>query len=233
MWLERAQMEAELKASTADLAASRSRLVDTADAERQRIERDLHDSIQQDLVALRIKMEMVGEALGGQPSPAELMISSVARQLDDVLESLRSVARGIYPSLLRERGVAEALKSVARRSPLPVSVDARGVGRYREDLEVAVYFCCLEALQNAVKHAGRDATVEIRLREEARTLDFQVRDTGVGFDATEMGDRHGLLNMRDRAEAVGGGLAVSSRPGRGTTVRGRLPLGAAGQRTTD
>jgi signal transduction histidine kinase len=224
MRLERAQMEADLRASTADLAASRSRLVETADAERQRIERDLHDSIQQDLVALRIKMEMVGEAFQESPSSAEMMIGTVARQLDDVLEALRSVARGIYPSLLRERGIAEALKSVARRSPLAITVDARGVGRYREELEVAVYFCCLEALQNAIKHAGRAATVEIRLRERAEALEFQVRDDGAGFDPDEVCDRHGLLNMRDRADAVGGALEVTSREGRGTIVRGHAPL---------
>jgi signal transduction histidine kinase len=222
--LERAQMEADLRASTADLAASRSRLVETADAERQRIERDIHDSIQQDLVALRIKMEMLGEAFQENPGSAEMMIGSVARQLDDVLEAVRSVARGIYPSLLRERGIAEALKSVARRSPLPITVDARGVGRYREELEVAVYFCCVEALQNAIKHAGREATVEIRLREQASALEFQVRDDGAGFDPHDLQARHGLLNMHDRADAVGGALDVSSHKGRGTVVRGHVPL---------
>jgi signal transduction histidine kinase len=227
MRLERAQLEVDLKASTADLAASRIRLVESADAERQRIERDLHDSVQQDLVAVRIKLDMVAEAFREEPSRGEIMLASVGRQMDDVLEALRSLARGIYPSLLSERGLAEALKSVARRSPLPVAVDARGVGRYPEDVEVAVYFCCLEALQNAVKYAGHFATVTIQVRDETGALEFQVRDNGGGFDLDEVADRHGLLNMRDRIEAVGGTLMLSSQKRRGTVVRGRVPLSAS------
>lgn len=222
--LTAAQLEADLKSSTADLAASRTRLVETADAERQRIERDLHDGVQQDLVGLRIKLDAVAEAIKGEPERSEQMIASLGRQMDDVLEELRSLARGIYPSILNQRGVGEALKSAARRSPLPVSVDARGVCRYREDVEVAVYFCCLEALQNFVKHAGLDAHAAIRVREQARRLRFEVRDSGAGFDSDEIHDRHGLLNMRDRIEAVGGTLTVSSRTGQGTVVRGSVPI---------
>ena len=172
--------------------------METADAERQRIERDLHDSIQQDLVGLRLKLDMVAEAVGEDPQSAQLMLGSLGNQMDDVLEALRSMARGVYPSLLRERGLADALRSAARRAPLPVIVDARALGRYPEDLETAVYFCCLEALQNAIKHAGHEATVDIRLREDSGALAFQVRDTGQGFDPGHANGRHGLLNMQDR-----------------------------------
>jgi signal transduction histidine kinase len=107
---------------------------------------------------------------------------------------------------------------------MPVSIDARGVGRHREDVEVAVYFCCLEALQNFVKHAGRDATARVRLREDTVELCFEVRDTGIGFDQSAARDEHGLINMRDRIEAVGGQLTIISRPGEGTLVRGTVPI---------
>jgi signal transduction histidine kinase len=224
--LDRARLAADLEASTADLEASRTRLVETAYAERQRIERDLHDSIQQDLVGLRIKLDMAAEVVFKDPDRGERMLVSVGRQMDDVLDALRSLARGIYPSLLEQRGLAEALKSAARRTPLPVSVDARGLGRYPTEIEVAVYFCCLEALQNLVKHAGRSAVGSIRIREESDRLIFQIKDSGAGFDPAEIGDGRGLVNMRDRMETVGGTLTVSSHPGSGTTVRGTAPLGA-------
>jgi signal transduction histidine kinase len=226
MRLEQARLEADLRASTADLAASRTRLVETAYAERHRIERDLHDSIQQDLVGLRIKLDMAAEAVKEEPVRGRRMILSVGRQMDDVLEALRSLAHGIYPSLLDERGLGEALKSAARRCPLPVSVDARGVGRFSEDVEVAVYFCCLEALQNFVKHSGPGAVATIRLRAEPDRIRFQVTDTGIGFDMEELRDGKGLVNMRDRIEAVGGTLSVTSRKGLGTSVRGSVPVGS-------
>ena len=154
------------------------------------------------------------------------MVLSVGRQLDEVLEALRALARGIYPSLLSERGIVEALKSAGRRVPIAVSVDGRGVERYREELEVAVYFCCLEALQNAIKHAGRDAAVNMRLRDQGEQLAFEVSDNGAGFDVDAVADRHGILNMRDRVEAVGGTLNVISELGAGTRVRGIVPLKA-------
>jgi signal transduction histidine kinase len=224
--LERTQLEADLKASTRELAASRVRLVESADAERQRIERDLHDSVQQDLIALRLKLDMAAEATREEPLRGERMFQAVGRQLDELLETLRALARGIYPSLLSERGVVEALKSAGRRAPIAVSVDGRGVGRYREELEVAVYFCCLEALQNAIKHAGRDAVVSIRMRDRNSRLVFDVSDDGVGFDPRAVADRHGIVNMHDRTEAVGGTLAVISEEGSGTRVRGSIPLQA-------
>jgi signal transduction histidine kinase len=224
MRLERARLEADLQASTADLAASRMRLVETAYAERQRIERDLHDSVQQDLVGLRLKLDLAAEALKEEPARGERMIASVGREMDDVLDALRSLARGIYPSVLDQHGLGEALKSAARRSPLPVSVDARGLGRFSDDVEIAVYFCCLEALQNAVKHAGRGAAVTIRFARDPGRLRFAVSDTGGGFDRGEIPLQHGLVNMRDRIEAVGGTLTVSSGKGRGTSVRGTVPI---------
>jgi signal transduction histidine kinase len=222
MRLERAQLIADLKASAADVTASRSRLVETAYAERQRFERDLHDGVQQDLVALRIKLDLAGEALHEDPVRGEQMLTALGRHMDDVLETLRALARGIYPALLDRQGLVPALESAARRSPLPVIVDAH-ISRYPADTEAAVYFACLEALQNAMKHAGPDVTVRIRLWEANDRLHFEVRDRGAGFDADAVGDGHGLLNMRDRVDAVGGTATIRSQPGVGTVVSGRVP----------
>lgn len=241
MRLERFKLEAELrasavelaasrtrlKASTAELAASRTRLVETAYSERRRIERDLHDSVQQDLVGLRIKLDMVAEAVKEDPSDGARMIASMGLQMDHVLEALRSLARGIYPAVLAERGLDEALKSAARRCPEPVTVDARRIGRYQQDVEVAVYFCCLEALQNVAKHAGPNARASIRLRQERNELTVEVRDTGNGFRPEQAVDNHGLRNMRDRIEAVGGTLSIHTltidAKGHGTLIRAVVP----------
>ena len=223
MRLERAQLVADLKASAADVAASRSRLVETAYLERQRFERDLHDGVQQDLVALRIKLDLAGEALNEDPLRGQQMLSALGNHMDDVLETLRALARGIYPALLDREGLATALESAARRSPLPVSVAARGISRYPSDIEAAVYFACLEALQNSMKHAGHDAVVWIRLWESGGRLHFEVRDVGAGFDADQVGDCNGLVNMRDRIDAVGGTAKIRSRPGVGTVVSGSVP----------
>jgi signal transduction histidine kinase len=222
--LEKTRAEAELKASTADLASSRIRLMEMAHAERRRLERDLHDGVQQHLVGLRIKLDMAAETIKEDPERGERALASVGRQMDDVLQELRLLARGIYPSLLHECGLREALSSAARSSPLAVSVRAPGIGRFAEELEVAVYFCCLEAIQNVVKHAGPDATAMVTLSRDGPYLRFEVHDTGVGFDPDGHGTGSGLMNMRDRIEAVGGVVEVTARRGRGASVRGRVPV---------
>jgi signal transduction histidine kinase len=172
---------------------------------------------------MRIKLEMAVDAIKDDPAQGERVLASVGRQMDDILDEVRSLARGIYPSLLTERGVAEALRAAARSSPVPAEVRGR-VGRYAEDVEVAVYFCCLEALQNVAKHAGPDVAATVVLREDDGHLNFQVRDSGVGFNPKNSERGSGLDNMRDRIEAVGGELAVTSRRGRGTSVRGSVPI---------
>ncbi len=222
--LEKTQAEAELKASTADLASSRVRLMEMAHTERRRLERDLHDGVQQHLVGLRIKLDMAAETIREDLERGERALASVGRQMDDVLQELRSLARGIYPSLLHECGLREALSSAARSSPLAVSVRAPGIVRYPEEVEIAVYFCCLEAIQNVVKHAGPDATAMVTLSEDGSWLCFEVHDTGVGLDPENDGHGSGLVNMRDRIEAVGGVVEVTGRRGRGTSVRGRVPV---------
>ena len=224
MLRERSQLKADLRAYAAGLAASRTRLLTKAYAERQSIERDLHDGVQQDLVALRIKLELAEETLEEDPVRGRQMLNAMGHHMDEALETLRTLARGIYPALLDRQGLDDALRSVARRSPMPISVDAGQIGRYRRDVEAAVYFCCLEAIQNATKHAGRSATISVRLAQEDGHLRFDVRDSGVGFDAAQAGGQHGVTNMRDRIEAIGGTLAIDSWPDDGTVVSGRVPV---------
>jgi len=222
--LEKTRAEADLKASTADLASSRTRLMEMAHAERRRLERDLHDGVQQHLVGLRIKLDMAAETIREDLERGERALASVGRQMDDVLQELRLLARGIYPSLLHDRGLREALTAAARSSPLAVSVRAPGIGRYAEEIEIAVYFCCLEAIQNVVKHAGPEATVLVTLSRDGPYLAFEVHDTGVGLDPEHDEPGSGLVNMRDRIEAVGGVVEITGRRGRGTSVRGRVPV---------
>ncbi len=221
--LERPRLEADLLATTSDLAASRVRLMDSAAAERRRLERDLHDGVQQQLVGVRLRLEVAAGAVKEDPARAELLLGAIGKQMDDVLGEVRSFARGIYPPLLSQRGLIDALHAAARTSPVPVAFHARGVGRYAQDLEVAVYFCCLEALQNIAKHAGPEARARLIIRQQGQRVDFEVRDHGVGFGPGASDAGSGLINMRDRIEAVGGTLEVSSRVGRGAVVRGSVP----------
>ncbi|HME02482.1 MAG TPA: histidine kinase [Solirubrobacteraceae bacterium] len=219
------QLAGELKASLAELAASRRRLVEAADAERQRIEQSLHDGAQQHLVGLRLRLELAIEAVReGSPRGVE-MLAEIGAQMDAALEEVHNLARGIYPPLLAEHGIGEALRSVNRRSPWPASLDVDTIGRYSPDAEAAVYFCCLEALQNIAKHAGAGIGGTVRLWEEESRLRFEVRDEGVGFAADAIGAGHGLTNIHDRMAAAGGTASVISSVGHGTTFRGSVPIG--------
>jgi signal transduction histidine kinase len=221
--LDAAQLEAELSTSTSQLAASRFRLVEAANAERQRIERDLHDGVQQQIVGLRLKLDLATDVIKVDPARGERMLAAVGRELDDLLQALRSLAKGIYPTIIKERGLREALSSMALGVPLPISVSATDIGRYQDDVEIAVYFCCVEALQNVVKHAGPATKVWVRLWQTDDWLRFEVRDQGSGFDVEAIPRGSGLVNMNDRIEAVGGRAWVVSRPGHGTIVRGKVP----------
>jgi signal transduction histidine kinase len=222
--IETEHLEQDLKATARELRASRIRLVEAADNERQRIERDLHDGIQQHLLGLRLKLQMAAETLQDDPLQGQAMIAGIGKQMDGVLQTLRGLARGIYPALLTERGLAAALTSDARRLPIPVTVSARGIAKYNKDVEVAVYFACLEAMQNVVKHGGKDAEARVRLWREGKWLHFEVRDTGVGCEPELPTDGAGRSNMRDRIEAVGGALTFNSQVGVGTVVSGRTPI---------
>jgi signal transduction histidine kinase len=226
MTLENHRLTAQTSSLLRAVRESRTRIQAAADDERRRIERDLHDGAQQQLVALRIKLELAAEQTGnGRTNGAERAVA-LRRLGDDVeaaLEEVRSLARGIYPASLADRGLVEGLRAAALRNSLPTTVLAAGVRRHSREIESAAYFCCLEALQNAAKHAtGASATV-IEVWDN-HSLRFEVRDDGAGFDPDEVAGGVGFTSMRDRLAAVGGELAIVSSPGRGTRVIATIPL---------
>ena len=220
--MRNAQLTAELRATIEELLASRRRLVEAQDAERRRIERNLHDGAQQQLIALAIQLGLLAES-ADDPDQIRPAIPELKAQLSAALEDLRALARGIYPPLLAEHGLVMALRAQAARSPVPVALEADQVGRYPQDAESTVYFCTLEALQNVAKHA-RAAAVTVRLSGSGEVLEFSVSDDGAGFPAAATRHGSGLQGMSDRLAAHGGTLTVTSQPGQGTTITGRLPI---------
>jgi len=229
--LHNVRLDSALQASLDDvrrhaeaLQASRARIVAAANAERRRIERNLHDGAQQHLVALAVKVRLARQLAERDPVKANSLLEELGGDLEDALQELRDLAHGIYPPLLADKGLAEALASAARRAVLPTEVRASDIGRYPPEMEAAVYFCCLEALQNAGKHAGEGARATVRLWEEAGGLLFEVADDGLGFDVRQTGVSGGFTNMNDRLGAIGGTLRVESAPGRGTKVNGVIPV---------
>lgn len=224
--LDNRRLEHDLLDSVDALRASQRRLVGAASAERRKIERDLHDGVQQKLVALRIRLELVRDLAGESDGLAE-RLAELAADFDDALEELRAAAHGIYPPLLADEGLEAALREVARRWHVPLNADLEDVGRLSEDRETAIYYCCLEALQNVAKHAGDGAVASLRLWRDPKAVRFSVIDNGVGFLPRPDGKGAGLTNMADRIGAVGGTLAVRSTPGEGTTILGRVTIEAS------
>jgi signal transduction histidine kinase len=215
------RLRTEVQASLEGLRESRKRLQAAADDERRRIERDLHDSAQERLVALRIHVDDVADVVRSDPDLALERLHELSGEVEEALADVRGLARGVYPALLADEGVAEALGSAARRAPVPTTVYVENVSRYPQPIESAVYFTCLEALQNAYKHGGQEVSVFIDLVDDG-ALRFEVRDDGSGFTAATA-EGTGLMNMRDRISAVGGRLTIDSAPGRGTRVTGSVP----------
>jgi signal transduction histidine kinase len=215
---------AEISAQTEELHASRGRIVAAQDAERRRLEQDIHDGAQQHLVALAVKARMTKSLAARDPDRARGMLGELRSLCDVALETLRDLSVGIYPPLLAQRGVATALRAHARVSGLRVAVEARGIGRLPPDVEAAAYFSCLEALQNAAKHAEA-SRVTVRLeRPSPGELRFEVADDGVGFDLAAVRRGAGLQSMADRMATLGGRLEIRSSAGAGTIVAGRVPL---------
>jgi signal transduction histidine kinase len=215
-----------LRRTNDELQASRARIVAAADAERRRIERDLHDGAQQHLTSLAVKL-LLASGLAGPDRGLAGLLADLGAEVQDTARELRNLVHGIYPPLLREHGLAAALADTARLATLPVTVRAARLGRYPASVEAAVYFCCREAVQNACKHAGKRATIGVRVQEARGTLTFEVIDDGAGFDTTGRGLGAGLRHMADRMGAFGGRLLVESAPGEGTRVTGTVPLPAA------
>jgi signal transduction histidine kinase len=215
----------EISQQAGELQASRQRIVATQDAERRRLERDIHDGAQQNLVALTVKLRLATTLAKRDPERARASVKALEAESDEALETLRALARGIYPPLLREQGLAAAIRAEAEKMPLQVTIRADDAHRYQPEIEAAVYFVCLEALQNVTKHA-RASRVEINLRSLADELSFEVTDDGAGFDIERSVHGSGLRNMMDRIEGIGGRLDIRSATNRGTTVSGLVPIRA-------
>jgi len=215
---------AELRLQAEELRLSRARVLAAADAERRRIERDLHDGAQQHLVALEANLGAVRALMDSDPDQAQAILGELRSAVQEAMQDFRDLAHGIYPPLLQDRGLSEALANAARRTSIPTRLKADTQRRYEPEIETTIYFCCLEALQNVGKHAGEAARTTIRLYEDEDALLFEVADDGPGLDPARTTFGTGLTNMRDRLAAIGGDLRIESTLGRGTRVVGTIPL---------
>jgi signal transduction histidine kinase len=217
--LENERLEAELRSKVEQLSRSRARIVESGDAARRRLERDLHDGAQQRLVSLALSLRMLGSRLDDDPDAAR-ELEFARSELDQALEELRELARGIHPSLLSDRGLDAAIEGLAHRAPLPVELEGKPGERLPEPVESAAYFVVAEALTNVAKYSqATHASVNVT-RDDGQVL-VEVSDDGVG--GADPGTGSGLRGLLDRVSALGGRLEVDSRPGQGTTVRAEIP----------
>jgi signal transduction histidine kinase len=208
---------------TDELRESKVRIIHAGETERRRLERDLHDGAQQRLIALRIQLSLAEEAMNGRAGEERTALLRLGEGLDVALDELRSLAQGLYPPTLVRLGVAGALRGIAMQPGARVSIEDHGLGRYAETVESAVYFCCLEGLQNVAKHAGPEATASVSLRENAGRVEFVIDDDGRGFDLATTPRGAGLRNIEDRVAALGGGMEIDSAAGSGTHITGWVP----------
>lgn len=202
-----------LRLEVAELRASRERLVLTADADRHSIERDLHEGVQQHLVALAVNLQLAGALADTDPSAAKALLDEMRRDVQQALDETAQLAQRIYPPLLEAGGLAAALRSAAVTAGVPASVEVTANASYPPEVARTVYLCCLEALE----HAGAEARATITVREEEGAIAFEIVEDGAASDS-------GLDRLGDRVEALGGRLTIRSEPGRGTRVAGSLPL---------
>jgi signal transduction histidine kinase len=214
----------EISRQAVELRASRQRIVAAQDAERRRLERNIHDGAQQNLVALTVKLRLATNLAKRDPERARDSVKALKDESDQALATLRALARGIYPPLLREQGLVAAVRAEAEKMAVPARVVADDIDRYAPDIEAAIYFVCLEALQNVTKHAMA-SHVQITLHSRKTALSFDITDDGAGFDVTKDAKGSGLRNMTDRIDAIGGRLEIRSAA-RGTTVSGVIPIRA-------
>jgi signal transduction histidine kinase len=222
--VESQTLVAEVSESLHELELSRARIQAAADDERRRIERDLHDGAQQRLVALRVRLALAADLIRDDPVHGPLILDELGAALEETLEEVRALAHGVYPAELVEFGLEAALKDLAGREPVRTTVDADGIDRLTPEIEATVYFCCAEAIENAVHHAVGADQIAIALAIDDRNVRFEVIDNGPGLPAYSRVPGAGFLAMRDRLGAVGGHLDTSAAPGRGTRVVGMIPL---------
>jgi signal transduction histidine kinase len=220
---ENATLEAAWSDALLELRQSRARIVTAADNERRKLERDLHDGVQQQLIGVRIKLAITGESDAGA-SAMRSELDGVGEDLDEAIDELREVAHGLYPPVLSRMGLRNALEHISYHATTPVAIDAAGIGRHPLELESAVYYCCSEAIQNATKHGGAGVHISVALREDDGKLSFEVTDDGPGFDPSEANGGTGLQNMRDRVGALDGRVTIVTTIGHGTAVSGSVPL---------
>jgi signal transduction histidine kinase len=220
--LRNVRLTADLRARLGDLKAAQSRIVRAQDEERRKLERNIHDGAQQQLVALAVKLRMAEMLIGRNDDRAHGVLTELQTDVGDALDDLRDLARGIYPPLLADKGLPAALEAQARKAAVPTTLEADGIGRFSQEVEATVYFSCLEALQNVAKYADATAAT-IRLRSNDGHLEFTVVDDGRGFDPLATGYGTGLQGIADRVAATGGTVQVRSAPGSGTSLTGRIP----------
>jgi signal transduction histidine kinase len=206
-----------------ELRASRQRLVAAQDEERRRLERNIHDGAQQQLVALTVKLRLLEQLAEQDPARARAMAAEIQTDTTVALDDLRDLARGIYPPLLADKGLPAALSAQARKSPVPATIDAVEIGRHPQDVEAAIYFSCLEALQNVAKYADASQVSISLVRRDGR-LSFAVADDGVGFDPISTPRGSGLQGIADRLDALGGTFEIVSAVGEGTVLNGSVPI---------
>lgn len=216
-----------LVASDEELRSSRRRVISAGDQERVRLERNIHDGAQQRLVALAVQLQLAGQLTEQGTSLTADQLGALHGEAREAIDELRELARGIYPSVLAERGLEDALRSIAGRAPHPVEVAYDPAVELAPDDAAAVYFVCLEALQNVAKHGDATTSALVSLAVTGDQLVVEIADDGPGFDTARTGSSRGLLNMADRAGALGGDLNVDSTPGAGTRITMVLPHRAA------
>jgi signal transduction histidine kinase len=223
---ELARRADDLTALAEELLASRRRVMDAHDAGRRRLERDIHDGAQQHLVALVVNLRLAQTLADRSAERAAAVLAEQGDAVGSAITTLIELSRGIYPQILAKDGVAAAVADVVSSSAIPVEVVDRGLGRYSQELESALYFSCVEAVQNAVKHASA-SRIGVELADRGGRITLKVRDDGSGFDVQTVLAAGGLGNLRDRVDAVGGDLVVRASATGGTEVVASVPAGVA------
>ncbi|MHB8658476.1 MAG: HAMP domain-containing sensor histidine kinase [Solirubrobacteraceae bacterium] len=218
------EMLVKLRHHDHDLREAGTRMAAASDVRRRQAERDLHDGVQQHLALLALKLSILRTTISRDCAAAEGMCEELNRSLQGALRELRTLAHGLYPAVLENAGLVPALRDAAERIEIPTRFDVPDGGRCAPHVEATVYFCCLEALQNAAKHAGGDARASVTITEQDGALSFEVSDDGIGFERSSLELGTGLQHITDRVAALSGTLRISSAPGQGTRVRGTVPL---------
>ena len=222
--LENQRLAADVANLVREMRDTQARAAASADDAREQIERDLHDGAQQRLIALRIRLQLAAERSGDTAPETTEQFNQLGTEVQLAIDELRAFAQGVFPAVLGDFGPVEALKQAVRAAPVPTTVSAVDVGRYRPELERAIYFCCLEALQNTYKHAHTATAAHVRIATRGAELAFEVTDNGPGLDLGTVSPGAGLRNMQERVASLGGSLMIDAAPGGGTRITGAIPL---------